>query len=155
MKRRERHELDRHITGNYGEDQYRDEREWDVDADGNPIRNREHTSSRDDGNGALVEPSKHSPGPWVVAFDEPYAVRGVKHYTLEDNEGHQLMLLQRLPEASQAEHDANARLIVSAVNNHQLLIDTLGLIAGCAENDRHWWIADQARGALERVKAAQ
>lgn len=56
-----------------------------------------------------------TPPPWLTSFDEP-VVRppGVRSYILRDNGGHELMLLQRLPEVSQEEHDYNVRLITQA-----------------------------------------
>jgi hypothetical protein len=55
----------------------------------------------------------HTPGPWRVLLDEPYDAQRPTHY-LEDQDGHQLMLLARLPEVGPEQHTANLRLIAAA-----------------------------------------
>lgn len=62
----------------------------------------------------MPSPKQFSGDRWFIAFDEPFLVQGVRHYYLETPSGNRLMLLQRLPEASATEHDANARLIEAA-----------------------------------------
>ena len=63
-----------------------------------------------------------TPRPWVVHFDEPHIDGGGRHYIVEDTEGHQLMLVLRLPEVSQREHDANVALFIAATNERDGLI---------------------------------
>jgi hypothetical protein len=56
---------------------------------------------------------EHTPGPWIVALDEPYDAQRPTHY-LEDQAGHQLMLLARLPEVGPEQHVSNLKLIAAA-----------------------------------------
>lgn len=56
-----------------------------------------------------------TPAPWLTSFDEPVIhPMGVRSYVLRDSGGHELMILQRLPEVSQEEHDYNCQLITQA-----------------------------------------
>lgn len=68
----------------------------------------------------------YTPGPWHIYFDEPFD-RDRPTYKLEDQAGHQLSLIARLPEVDVESFKKDCLLIAAAPEMYEALEAQLGL----------------------------